>query len=87
MADFSPFYCFVGLGQTIVLIDLNRGYIFQESWMTIPLIVLSFRSSKANTNNVSNIAGFLSLLNYFMLTAKIAGHVKSAVSLMSFFFP
>ena len=49
-----------GLGQTIVLIDRNLGYLFRESRMTTPLTVLSFRSSQANTN-VSNIAGFLSL--------------------------
>ena len=73
MVDFSPF-CFLffvfgvggwgrvggGLSQTFILIDWNCGYLFQELWMTIPPIVVSIRSSKANTN-VSNIAGFLLL--------------------------
>ena len=50
-----------GLSQTIILTDWNCGYLFRELWMTTPPMVLSIRSSKANTNNVSNIAGFLLL--------------------------
>ena len=46
--------------RTIILIDWNLGYLFRESRMTTTPMVLSFRSSKANTN-VSNIAEFLSL--------------------------
>ena len=49
------------LNQTIILIDSNCGYLFRELWMTAPPMVLSIRSSKANTNYVSNIAGFLLL--------------------------
>ena len=47
-----------GLSQTIIY--YNCGYLFQESRMTTSAMVLSIRSSKANTN-VSNIAGYLLL--------------------------
>ena len=52
--------------------------------MTTPTMVLSFRSGKANTNVNTVVKKPYSWV--YMFTAKIAGHVKSAVSLMSFFF-
>ena len=51
----------VKLSQTFILIDGNCGYLFRELWMTIPPMVLSICTSKANTNNVSSIARFLLL--------------------------
>ena len=64
---FSILFFWGGLGQTNILIDWNLGYLFRESRMTTPPMILSFYSSKANTN-VSNIAGFLCLLQKLLAT-------------------